>query len=379
MKTEFALPERATPEKLASDIHHTRGLPLVKELTQVLPDAFLVLNPYRQIVYCNTTLMMLLNIKDPEIIYGQRLGEALGCIHSAQTEGGCGTTAFCRYCGAVNAVIKSQAEPDTLKQEDCRLVAGKGNQSFDFRIRAKTLDLFNEIYTIVIVRDTSDEKRRNVLERIFFHDILNTAGGLHGLIELMGDASEEELEEYLHLAEASSQTLIEEIQAQKELLAAENENLDMETVRLNSLDILASVLAVYKNHPVAKEKAIIISENAISVDFTSDPRLLIRVIGNMLKNALEAESPGQVVTMGASEENGKLQLWVRNSKVMPEEVKLQMFQRSFSTKESGRGLGTYSIKLLGEKYLKGKISFSSEPPKGTEFSIELPVEEDSGP
>lgn len=373
MKTEFASPERALPEKLASEIHHTRNLPLIKELTQLISDAFVILNSHRQIIYFNTTLMKVLGIDNPEKIYGMRLGEALNCIHSKETESGCGTTSFCKYCGAVNAMVKSQNEPDTLKEEECRLVSGKENQSFDFRIRAKTLALLNEIFTVVIVNDISNQKRRNVLERIFFHDILNTAGGIQGLIELMKEATQEELDEYLHLAESSSETLVEEINAQREILAAENENLEIEMSQLNSLDILSSVMAIYKNHQVAKGKSIEISDKAVSLDFISDPRLLVRIVGNMLKNALEAEMPGQVITIGAAEKDKKIRFWVCNPKVMPEEVKLQMFQRSFSTKGSGRGLGTYSIKLLGERYLKGKVNFESLDGEGTTFWIDLPL------
>lgn len=41
---------------------------------------------------------------------------------------------------------------------------------------------------------------------------------------------------------------------------------------------------------------------------------------------------------------------------MPRTSQLQIFQRSFSTKGKGRGLGTYSIKLLTERYLKGTAS-----------------------
>lgn len=41
-------------------------------------------------------------------------------------------------------------------------------------------------------------------------------------------------------------------------------------------------------------------------------------------------------------------------------VHLQIFKRSFSTKRKGRGLGTYSMKLIGKDYLKGYIRFISE-------------------
>jgi signal transduction histidine kinase len=57
---------------------------------------------------------------------------------------------------------------------------------------------------------------------------------------------------------------------------------------------------------------------------------------------------------------------------MPKEVRLQVFQRSFSTKGADRGLGTYSVKLLTEKYLKGKVSFSSQQGEGTTFFVLLP-------
>lgn len=50
---------------------------------------------------------------------------------------------------------------------------------------------------------------------------------------------------------------------------------------------------------------------------------------------------------------------------------MQIFQRSFSTKGKGRGIGTYSVRLLSENYLKGNISFVSNEYEGTIFTVEL--------
>jgi len=59
---------------------------------------------------------------------------------------------------------------------------------------------------------------------------------------------------------------------------------------------------------------------------------------------------------------------------MPEAVQLQMFQPSFSTKGAkGRGIGSYSVKLLTEKYLQGKVWFVSREPEGTTFFVALPL------
>jgi sensor histidine kinase regulating citrate/malate metabolism len=64
---------------------------------------------------------------------------------------------------------------------------------------------------------------------------------------------------------------------------------------------------------------------------------------------------------------------VNNTEVMRKEVQLQVFQRSFSTKgQSGRAIGTYSMKLLGEWYLGGRVDFGSRTPEKTTFQLVLP-------
>lgn len=371
MKTEFASPDRADKNQLSTEIQKANELPLVKELTALIPDPFVILNHHRQIVYCNSTLVGLLALEQPDVIYGKRLGEALNCIHAQKTDEGCGTTTACRHCGAVNAMVKSQDSPDQTLEEECRLTTKTDNASFEFTVRAKTMNLSGEWFTLLIVKDISAEKRRYALERIFFHDILNTAGGIQGLVELMEDASDEEIKEYIDLAKLSSETLVEEINAQKEILAAENEELEIEYDSLNALDIIKSVVAIYQNHRAAEGKTIQPETSTSDLKFLSDPRLLIRVIGNMLKNALEAEKQGQTISLGADVKEDHIRFWVRNPSVMTEKIKEQVFQRSFSTKGKGRGLGTYSIKLLGEKYLGGQVGFETNQVQGTCFYIDI--------
>ena len=74
--------------------------------------------------------------------------------------------------------------------------------------------------------------------------------------------------------------------------------------------------------------------------------------------------------------NGKAVFSVNNPGVIPDDVGLQIFQRSFSTKGHGRGLGTYSMKLFGENYLNGKVYFQSDDKKGTTFTIELKLDKE---
>jgi signal transduction histidine kinase len=94
----------------------------------------------------------------------------------------------------------------------------------------------------------------------------------------------------------------------------------------------------------------------------------------MVKNALEACSPGETVTVGCHKVYDYVRFWVHNRKHIPQKIQLQIFQRSFSTKGSGRGLGTYSMKLLSENFLQGRVSFESTAKDGTIFMGMYPID-----
>jgi signal transduction histidine kinase len=168
--------------------------------------------------------------------------------------------------------------------------------------------------------------------------------------------------------------LIDEIKSQRDLLSAENNELIVNPVTCNSLEIISDVIVLYSNHQVIKEKEIIIDQNSENINFISDNVLLKRVLGNMIKNALEASNEGDKVTAGSRFNENEIEFYIHNNIFMPDEVQLQIFQRSFSTKGTGRGLGTYSIKLLSEKYLRGKVLFESSEGNGTTFYARFPLQ-----
>ena len=64
---------------------------------------------------------------------------------------------------------------------------------------------------------------------------------------------------------------------------------------------------------------------------------------------------------------------VRNPVVLSADVQNHVFERSFTTRGAGKGVGSYRAKLLGENYLKGRLSFVSREQDGTVFSLALPL------
>ena len=105
----------------------------------------------------------------------------------------------------------------------------------------------------------------------------------------------------------------------------------------------------------------------------TDRTRLRRVIGNMLKNALEATRAGETVSMGGDAIDGTITYWVKNPDVIPLESQLQIFKRTYSTKGLGRGLGTHSMKLITERYLHGSVTFTSREGEGTVFRVKIPL------
>ncbi|MBN2215465.1 MAG: HAMP domain-containing histidine kinase [Bacteroidales bacterium] len=375
MDTKFAPAERASEERLLSGKKSIESIRQFSNLLNSLPFVAAILNEFRQIIYSNEVLLETLGNITIDDILGKRPGEVLSCIHAFKEPGGCGTAEHCRVCGAIRAVMESQ-EYNKKVIHECRITSLINNEeiSADYLVSATPFHWKDHKYTIITLSDISHEKRRKALEKVFFHDIINKAGSLSGLIDMLKDIKDNrKIKDYLRLARILSDELTEEILAQRSLLAAESGELELEFNQVRSRNLIQDNVDQIMNHYVAVNRQIEIDPDAVNIEFKTDPILLNRILTNMLKNALEATPEKEKILVGCDSHDSKVVFWVHNNRVMPEEVKLQVFQRSFSTKGSNRGLGTYSIKLLGERYLKGKVWFKSEENFGTRFYLGLPL------
>jgi len=369
LETQFAPAERASNESIQNQNRFFSRQLILLQMLNSTPAPILVLNKERQIVFFNEGLTNFLKLEEVSHVIGKRPGELLNCIHAFETEGGCGTTEFCSTCGAVNSILNSQK--GRSDEKECRITTTFG-ASLDLRVWANPLHIEDQFYTVFTVADISSEKRRRALERIFFHDVLNTAGGIYGFSEILLDATPEEIKEFSGIIYGLSTRLIDEINAQKELTAAETGDLHAQPEEVLPYEIVRQTVEAYTKHDVSKNKTIkTISDDKFIIK--TDKVLLRRVIGNLLKNALEATPANGEVSIGCTKEDNSFSFFVHNPSFIPRDIQLQIFQRSFSTKGSGRGLGTYSIKLLAEKYLKGKVSFVSNEHDGTTFKVALPL------
>jgi len=375
MNTYFASYKRASSDRILKDYQELSSIDYVNELMGALPYVVTILNSDRQIVFSNEALLKKIGLNMEEVL-GKRPGEALNCIHSGTMKAGCGTSENCQVCGAVNTIIKCQETGKTATDE-CRIRI-HGNEEYeeclDLEVTATPFHWNGHTFVIFAARDISSEKRREALEQIFFHDVINTAGTLQGVVDLLKQLDDpKKIKNLIDLLSVVSQDLTEEILNQKSILAAEYGELAVNKQEFYLQETLEHIIREYSRHELALNKEVHFAENSCEITIKTDPVLLRRVISNMIKNALEAIAIEERVTIDCVTKTDSVVIRVHNPGIMPESVQKQVFQRSFSTKGKGRGLGTYSMKLLGEKYLDARVCFSSSKNDGTIFCIELTV------
>lgn len=373
--TAFASADRSGAEEIKRQARLIEGDSAALALLEQIPLPTMVLNHHRQVVAINLPALEVLGARHREDIHGQRPGEAFHCQHADKACGGCGTLPFCRYCGAVGAILKAQA--GTPACEECHITVDHGDrqEALDLRVWARPIIIGGESYTLFIIIDIAAEKRRAFLERMFLHDLTNTVSALSGFVTLLEYRQDDAAARRQLVSRIATlgERAIDEINGHRQLIAAEKGELVVEPKPLRSLDVLRRALTAYHEEETLAGRSLILVEGSADVAFTSDSAILDRVIGNMVKNAMEASTSGDTVSLGCRQEDNEVCFFVHNSAHMPEHVQMQLFQRSFSTKGVGRGLGTYSMKYLTERYLAGRLWFSSTAAAGTTFFAAYPL------
>ncbi|MDJ0782411.1 MAG: HAMP domain-containing sensor histidine kinase [Desulfosarcinaceae bacterium] len=372
MDTCFAPARRTAPDTLFDKIEIVNRDPVVTGLLHNLGGLLAVLDANRQIVALNDALLAHLGIDDPAQALGLRPGQALACIHAQAPPSGCGTTQVCTTCGAAIAIVASLAA-DRPEERLCALKAD-GDGAVDERIllvRSQPLHIEDRRFLLLSIQDVSEEQRRAALERTFFHDINNLLGILSGTSEMLLEEHPGELAQSIHQV---VQCLKSEVHLQTSLMSGSFGDDTPLREPLHLSDLITDLKRLFADHPAARELRLRVSLPSALPVIRSDRAALLRILGNMLINAFEASEPGSDVKLRVATADGHLRFSVWNRAFIPPAVQMRLFQRGFSTKgEKGRGIGTYSMKLIGEKLLGGQVSCTSSEMRGTTFGLRLPL------
>lgn len=371
MDTYFAPAERTDRRKFKNQISDVSCNPIMSTLLETMTGLLIVLNEDRQIIALNHAFLETIGVTDPETVLGLRLGESLRCIHAEEDPAGCGTTPFCPTCGAAIAMMAA-IQDNKMDEQICAITSERDGVTGDISliVKAQPVCIENNRWILIFAQDITKQQFWMNMEKIFFHDINNILSSLLGncgllILDMPDNKAVQNVND-------SAKRLCSEISLQRSLSRHKNANYLIKASESSLSDIKKEVDIIVKGHGALTNRKLNEKWPNDTITIETDRLLVSRIVGNMIINALEATPEGGSVHLTTTVENGAVVWEVWNDYFIPKEIQKRIFQRHFSTKSKiGRGLGTYSMKLFGEKYLNGEVSFLSSKGKGTTFTFRL--------
>ncbi len=372
MQTYFATPERTAEQALGLEVEFVSKSPVMAGLLNSVGGLLTILDEHLQIVALNHSFLNMLGVDDPCSALGLRLGEALQCVHAHEEPAGCGTTKYCSSCGAAIAMV-SGLEHDAPVERICALKACRGGKTVDIAllVRAHAICIERRKYLLVFLQDITKHQQWAALERTFFHDVNNMLSLLVNASELMLSETRSDLAKTVRDA---ALRLSKEVSIQRCLAESETGGYQPHLQEVDVGQVLGDLRLFFARHPAARGKQVEIEASLSQLTVTTDISLLLRVLYNMVINALEATPSGGAVRVWLERGARQLTFCAWNAQEIPEDVAKRIFQRNFSTKEqAGRGIGTFSMKFFGESILGGRVDFTTSKETGTVFRFSIPA------
>lgn len=212
--------------------------------------------------------------------------------------------------------------------------------------------------------------------RAVAHDLRAPLVGLQGYLHILqsGKASEEEKKQYLTLMSQAARnlsSLLEDVldvsRVEAGMLTPQKQTVDVGELARQVTDTLS---------PTATEKNLTLENHVPALSVQADPKLLRRVLTNLVSNAIKFTEKG-FVRIRAKETKKCYFITVEDSGIGMSEQELKgLFQKyhQVHTDKPGYGLGLFISRQIVQAH-GGTLSVSSTPGEGSIFTVELPKEE----
>ncbi len=215
------------------------------------------------------------------------------------------------------------------------------------------------------------------------HDLRNLLGVILGALEVLGQeackAASPDLQEVLRSAEQSAFQMMGLVDNVLGIERLERERLALDRGEVDLLDLIRSTTPLVKARLAAKGLSLVEDLPEALPLVWADWSIVVRVLLNLLDNAIKFTPPGGTITLSAAPGEGVVQVDVSDTGVgiAPDAwerifEKFERVRRPGVPQEMGSGLGLAFCKLAVEAH-GGRIWVKSEEGAGSQFSFTLPV------
>ncbi len=310
---------------------------------------------YRSIYYTNTILaLFLLSIATlayfGALTFAERLGEPIEALsHAAQEVSR----------GNFDEKIDEEIGWGEFKQ----LIASFNKMTADLKD-----------YQVLQLQAQVSEMKEQVFRSVA-HDLRAPLLGLQGYLYILqsGKASPQEQKEYLEQMSQAARnlsSLLEDVldvsRVQAGMMSPKKQSVDVPALLKNVTDTLA---------PSAKEKKLALSFETSVNHLPADPKLLQRVVMNLVSNAVKFTETG-FVRVRARQDEKAYYIVVEDSGIGISETEMKgLFQKYHQVRPDrpGYGLGLFISRQIVQAH-GGTLDVTSQPGQGSAFTVRLPKE-----
>ncbi len=216
------------------------------------------------------------------------------------------------------------------------------------------------------------------MARQIAHEINNPLTPMKLNIQYLQRIKEQGSENFDEYFNKVTRSLIEQIEVLSSIASAFSDFAKMSRVKPEPVDLaerIREVAFLFENsdecsidlHLPEKEQIII----------QGDKDQLGRALINLIKNGIQAVPANRkgLITIDLAQNNKTARITITDNGIgIPANIHDRLFEPSFTTKNSGMGLGLAITKRIIEN-MKGEIRFQTSPGRGTSFVVEIPVAE----
>lgn len=269
--------------------------------------------------------------------------------------------------------ISDKINETSLNQKNEKIVIEANSREINSLINAynQMVDKLEESATM-LAQSEREQAWREMAKQVA-HEIKNPLTPMRLTVQSFQrkfDANDPNLKQKL---DDYSKTLIQQIDTMSAVASAFSNFASMPAQQNETLNV---VEVVEFSLDIFNEDFIRFESNSDEIITVMDRTQLIRIITNLVKNAIQAipeeqENKAVLVSVNAEEDNVIIAVKDNGIGINTENTE-RIFEPKFTTKTSGMGLGLGIIKNIIENY-KGTITFESELGKGSTFIVSLPI------